>query len=378
MSKPNRVCAKCPTAIYSDNKSGLCVRCRYNRSEVTTPVDPAEMLAADRQHRADQHAFVELKKKYEAALAQIDRQSFALAYLDQIREGVPSTYTIEAQQKGESTNEATPIVIASDWHSEEIVTPAQVSGLNAHNLDINERRVTRFWQSSMNLIKNHLNPGVRINTVVLGLLGDFITGQIHEAENAENNALTPIPALMRVQAMIVEGINFWLNHTTYNYVVVCKVGNHSRVTRRVRSASEAGHSLETLMYAYLAAQFQNEPRVKFVIDDGYHTYVNVYNKVLRFHHGHSILYQGGIGGLFIPAFKAVSQWDKAIRADYDIFGHFHQTKDGGKFLCNGSGIGYNAFALRIKADYEPPQQTLFLIDKKHGRTSTWPIFLEKQ
>ena len=81
--------------------------------------------------------------------------------------------------------------------------------------------------------------------------------------------------------------------------------------------------------------------------------------------------------MFIPAYKAVSQWDKGRRADLDIFGHFHQTKDGGKFLCNGSLIGYNSFALRIKADYEPPQQTLLLVDKKRGRTCTWPILLEK-
>jgi hypothetical protein len=36
-------------------------------------------------------------------------------------------------------------------------------------------------------------------------------------------------------------------------------------------------------------------------------------------------------------------------------------------------IGYNSFALSIKADYEKPRQALFLMDKKRGRTCLWPI-----
>jgi hypothetical protein len=97
---------------------------------------------------------------------------------------------------------------------------------------------------------------------------------------------------------------------------------------------------------------------------------------IRFHHGHAINYQGGIGGIFIPAFKAISQWDKARPVDLDLFGHFHQCKDGGKFLSNGSLIGFNAYALSIKADYEEPKQQLFMIDKNRGRTCTWPILLK--
>lgn len=373
----SRTCAGCGKSLYSDNISGRCKDCLYGQPVASsTPVDPNEQVVHDRERNKQQSAFNDLQAKYKAALDTIERQNTELDWVRQIREGVPSTFEVRpAESTG--TSEAIPVIVASDWHSEEIVTAAQTSGLNTHNLEINQRRVERFFSASLNLIKNHLNPGVHIHTVVLALLGDFITGQIHEAENAENNALMPVPAILRVQDMMEKGINFYLNNSPYTFIIPCKVGNHSRNTRRVRSASEAAHSYETLLYTYLAAVFRNEPRVQFVMDDGYHTYLKLYDKTVRFHHGHALLYQGGIGGLFIPAYKAISQWDKAIRADLDVFGHFHQTKDGGKFLCNGSGIGYNAFAMRIKADYEPPQQTLFMIDKKRGRTCTWPILLEK-
>jgi hypothetical protein len=58
-----------------------------------------------------------------------------------------------------------------------------------------------------------------------------------------------------------------------------------------------------------------------------------------------------------------------------VLGHFHQLFDGGRFIVNGSLIGYDSFALSIKASYEKPKQVMFLMDRKRGRTFTCPIFL---
>ena len=129
------------------------------------------------------------------------------------------------------------------------------------------------------------------------------------------------------------------------------------------------------MYLHLAAYFRQEPRVTFKIADGIHSYVQIYDQTVRFQHGHAIKYGGGVGGIYIPVNKSIAQWNRARHADLDIFGHFHQQVDGGNFLCNGSLIGYSAYALSIKASFEPPKQTLILIDKKRGKTANWPILL---
>jgi hypothetical protein len=372
-----RICSKCQkNPIRWDSKTGLCLKCYKDAVTIPAPVEPAMLVAEDRARLKTLAELKDAKQKYDEAVRIIERQESELGWLNNIRAGVDTTYRIEPR-KGSGTSEGTPVIIASDWHAEEIVTPAQVSGLNHTNLDIIDARITQFWQASLKLVQNHLNPGINIHEVVIALLGDFITGQIHGAENAEANALLPVDAIIWVQNRIIAGIDFWLNHSPYTLVIPCKVGNHTRTTLRTRFGSEAGHSLESLMYVHLAGYYRNEARIKFVIDDGYHTYLDIYDQTVRFHHGHAIKYQGGIGGLFIPAYKAVSAWSKARWADLDIFGHFHQSKDGGSFLCNGSLIGYNAFALSIKADYEPPKQTLLLMDKKRGRTSVWPILLEK-
>lgn len=369
-SKRDRKCRLCPSMVARENVTGLCANCFQAERKAAVP---SARVQADRDRIKNAAEIQSLRVKYDAALKTIEQQETALGWLDEIREGIGSTLSIEPK-KGSGTSEATPVLVGSDWHSEEIVKPASVSGLNEFNEEIATKRITRFFQGGLRLIQL-LNQDVTISTVVLALLGDFITGQIHGADNAENNGALPVNAIINVQNKIIGGIEFFLNHSKYDFVVVCKVGNHGRTTLKVRHASEAGHSLETLMYVNLAAYFRNEPRIKFVIDDGYHTYVDIYDKTIRFHHGHDIQYQGGVGGIFIPAFKAINQWNKGRWADIDIFGHFHQDKSGGSFFCNGSLIGYNAFALSIKADFEPPSQTLLLIDKKRGRTCTWPVYV---
>ena len=46
------------------------------------------------------------------------------------------------------------------------------------------------------------------------------------------------------------------------------------------------------------------------------------------------------------------------------------------FISNGSIIGHNSYAIAIKAAYEDPSQTFFLMDAKRGRTVTCPIYLD--
>jgi len=131
------------------------------------------------------------------------------------------------------------------------------------------------------------------------------------------------------------------------------------------------------MYSNISEYYGKEKRIKFVVPRGYHSYTDINGFVIRSHHGHAVKYGGGIGGIFIPAYKAIGQWNKGKRADLDVFGHFHQRKDGGNFLCNGSVIGYNEYALSIKADYELPAQTFFLVDHKRGlKTNVSPLFCD--
>jgi len=269
--------------------------------------------------------------------------------------------------------EAVAVMVASDWHIEEVITSEQTTGINIFNEEVCKNRVRRFFQHGLKLIQKE-QKDVAINTLVLALLGDFISGSIHD-ELIEGNRLLPMFAIIEAQEHLASGIQFLLDNSNLNLIIPCASGNHGRTTKKVHISTEAGNSLERFMYYNLAQRFVGNKRVQFVISEGYLTYVKVFNTTLRFHHGHAVKYGGGIGGITIPVNKAIAGWNRGRKSDIDVFGHFHQVFDGGNFICNGSLIGYSAYALSIKASPEPPQQAFFLIDKEFGKTVSAPIIL---
>jgi hypothetical protein len=269
-------------------------------------------------------------------------------------------------------SEATAFAIAGDWHAEETVRPETINGLNEFNLDIADARITRFFQSIVRLTTIE-RAATRIDNLVLSLLGDLMTGYIHE-ELQESNGLSPTETVLWLRNRIVGGLRYLLKNGGYKTITVtCNYGNHGRTTKKPRHATGASNSYEWMLYQVLK---DDVPEVKWVIADGYFVYIDVYGRQFRIHHGDNLQYQGGIGGLTIPCEKAIASWNKANPVYMDIFGHHHTAQQNPRWICNGSLIGYGPYSLSIKAGFEQPQQTFFLLDSVRGRTGTWPIFLD--
>jgi hypothetical protein len=265
--------------------------------------------------------------------------------------------------------EAIAVAVASDWHVEETVDPATVNNLNSFSLTIAERRIESFFRNVVRLteIQRH---GSKIDTLVLALLGDLMTGYIHE-ELRETNGLSPTETVLWLNEKVGAGLKLLEKHFE-RIVIPCSFGNHGRNTIKPRHATGARNSYEWMLYQILRKQF---PQFEWQIANGYHNYVGVNGKVIRFHHGDGLKYQGGVGGLTIPVEKAIAQWNRGMVADLDVFGHWHQSQQNPKWISNSSLIGHNAYAIAIKAGFEVPSQTYFLMDKKHGRTITAPVFV---
>lgn len=273
----------------------------------------------------------------------------------------------------EEESEATAFAIASDWHVEETVDSKTVNGLNEFSLEIAEKRIAKFFQSIIRLVEIERN-GTVIDNLVLALLGDMMTGYIHE-ELQESNGLSPTQTILWLRKRIVAGIQLLKQQGGFKRIIIpCCYGNHGRTTKKTRHSTGAANSYEWMMYHILSDLV---PEAEWVIADGYHLNLEVYGKTIRFHHGDNVMYNGGIGGITIPMEKAIAAWNKGIeRTPYmDCHGHHHVSMQNPRFISNGSLIGYGAFSLAIKAGYEPPQQTFFLLDSKRGRTGTFPIFL---
>lgn len=313
----------------------------------------------------------QLKKLNKEAIETAERLQKELLAMLSLKENI-HTATIKADPSVKS--EATAIWLASDWHVGEKVSFAQTNGLNQYNPTISKARGEQYFVNALR-ITQILGKDIEIKNVILALLGDFITGHLH-LDAVETNYMAPVEEAIYAQNIIASGIEYVLANSDYTLTIPTASGNHGRTTKFSHFGSENGHSLEFFMYNNLRDHFKGNERVRFVISEGAHTYLEVYGRQIRFLHGHDIKYGGGVGGITIPVNKAIAQWDKGKQAFLTVFGHFHQRFDGGNFLANGSMIGYNAFALSIKASAEPPAQQLCLIDKKRGKTAVVPILFD--
>lgn len=273
---------------------------------------------------------------------------------------------ILAREKNSSQRELTAVVLASDWHVEEPVDPESVAYRNEYNLEVADRRVERFFQGIIwNLDHQRASGKLSIRDLVLWLGGDLMTGYIHP-ELVESNLLSPTETVRWLLPRLRDGIATLLEHVD-GLVVPCSFGNHGRTTDKPRISTGYSNSYEWLMYHSLADEFRKEKRVKFEITNSPHQYVQVYDKVLHFHHGDDVKYQGGIGGLSIPLLKAVPMWDLVKRADVHNIGHHHQLMDYGRVVVNGSLIGYGPYSQRIRAAFENPGQMMYYMDKERGK-----------
>jgi hypothetical protein len=235
--------------------------------------------------------------------------------------------------------------------------------MNAYSVEIARKRAMEFFQIGLHL-RNLEAKNTPVPNMVLALLGDFITGHIHE-ENHSTCSLQPVDAAYEAKNILKSGIDFLLKESDLNLIIPCHAGNHARITKKSNSSeTEMGNSLELFIYGFLAQEYKDNPRVKFLISRSYTSKLKVYDTVLRLHHGHRIRSMGGVGGLSIPANKYIFRANTAWQADYDVFGHHHQMQKAPRFICNGSMIGYNAYAQDNAFEYEVPSQTYFLINKR--------------
>lgn len=351
---------------YARRKLGLKMTRQYE------PPKPQEKELSDEDYlehqkktNAEKKQSKDFKDREKYYLSEIQRLEKLLSASATISK-TPQIYKIE-KQKTKRFSQSTPIIFASDWHYEEEVKPETVSGLNEFNLSIADQRIQNFIRNSTRLLEIH-SKDTEIRDVIFALGGDFITGDIHR-DNIESCQLSPTEALWAVQNHLASCIEHYLKETDFNFIIPCHSGNHARTTKEQLWANEQGHSLEWLMYNNLAHWFKNEPRLKFMIADGLHLYIDVAGFDTRTHHGHAIKYNGGVGGITIPVNKAIGQWNKGRRASHDYFGHYHTYLPSNNFNCNGSLIGYNPYAMSSKCDFEKPVQSFSLINHEEKMIS---------
>ena len=335
----------------------------------------ASQLSADAELARLRSEVATLKARYKVALSQIDRERERGDSLLQLRGIQPVKRPLTKVVKGKR-HAATMVVLLSDVHCEERVDPSTVNGLNDYSLDVCNARLDELQHRFFRLLE-HERQLCDIDRVVVWLGGDLISGHIHD-DTAELAQLAPLAAKRWIGERLRSFIDA-VSDSARSVIVATNSGNHGRSTDKLRIGTEMEHSFEQDLYLVMQAE-ERRDNVKWQVGTGYLNYVVVDGFRIRFHHGHAVRYQGGIGGIHVPLNKSIAAWDATERADLTCLGHWHQFSWGraGRYVSNGSVIGHSAYAVRIKASFEPPCQAAIVID--HGRnevTKAMPIYCDR-
>ena len=308
-----------------------------------------------------------LKRQYKAALVAIEcerTRADSLASLAEIH-----AKRLPRRTKRSRAGSATAVVLLSDWHVEERVPGESIGWKNSFDLLIADRRLAEL-SDRMEILLTHERQLAKIDRIVICALGDFISNIIHD-DTAELGQLAPMAATRwageRLRSIIDRAASL-----ADEVIVATSVGNHGRSTMKPRIGTENEHSFEQNLYMMMASHEQND-NVVWQIGGGYLNVVDLDGYKLCCHHGHGIT-----GNIHVGASRAIAQWQRSTPSDLHVFGHHHQfSYCRGKYVSNGSVIGYNAYALRIRAEFEPPAQALAIISlDRHECTRAIPIFCD--
>ena len=270
---------------------------------------------------------------------------------------------------------STVIALLSDVHGDEIVKPETVMGLNEYNPTVCKARLEGYFLNLVKLI-SHAQKNYNINEVILGMLGDFIGGWIHE-ELQQTNSLSPLSAVAYIQGILVSGLKYLNDNLDVDKItVIGVVGNHGRLTKKNQYANATDVNLEYFMYKTIESTC-NElglKKLQFIIPQAEAAIIEVFGKRLFFTHGTNIKYGGGIGGIIVPVSRWFANTSKAFKIDFAFIGHFHQSLFTKKFCINGSVKGIDAYAVGKMLDLEEAQQAMIIFNEKRGFTQYSPIF----
>lgn len=284
-------------------------------------------------------------------------------------------FEISATETTSRLHEATAVLVLSDLHLEETVDPAEVNGLNEFDLEIAAERMDRLAIGLVWLLEM-CRSQYTIRELFLPCLGDVTTNYLRP-EDIHGNGLAPFEGLVFAEQQLVRFVQTVLARAPWIERVFMPIvpGNHDRLafTKSTPFRKRIGMSSAPVLAHGIAREMRDEPRFRVELATSEHHYTMIYSHRIRGMHGDRFNYQGGVGGIFIPARRHIAQLNKAIPAALTLFGHWHTSKSDDLWVSNGSLIGPNAYSIAKGLDPEPPAQTFLLLDRDRGKRIVTPV-----
>lgn len=334
----------------------------------TPPIDPEAELA---------HLKHELERMrrvvHQQTVAEGWQQDLIARCVSSIVALPPSVpYTPPAEAKKYRADEDA-VLLLSDTHLGEVISAEETGGLGHYDFDTFIARMEYLADGVRNFLTKNM-AAHRFGTLHIFMLGDMVSGMIHEEIEATNelHIVDQVFAGALIFAQMFRELAAEFPHVE----VTCIVGNHGRI----KSKPYFKHKMvnwDFVLYEVLAAYLTKTRNITFDIPRSF-----LHVKEVR---GHRFVLMHGDGiksALSIPLYgvnrRAANLTEILGTFDYLCMGHFHELAQlkswKGERIINGSTKGADEFALMLGLASEPVQ-LLFGVHDKYGKSWSLPLNL---
>lgn len=281
---------------------------------------------------------------------------------------------------GRANQPAVGLMHLSDFHVGEVVRRDEVNGLNEYSPDIFRVRFRRYISAALEILPRWASD-CNLKGAVMAMNGDLVSGDIHD-ELCRTNALTSHEQVM-ICAEEISAAAKMIADSLGAVWIVFTPGNHGRTTQKTHAKRTALLSYDCLIGQIVKTSLANDSRVSVTISSGRDMVYPILGHTVMQSHGDALGAGGGQGfaGPGLPIIRGAKKAEyvgMVVDQRYDIIltAHYHSSMNIGRVMANGSMIGWNEFALSIRATPEPPQQWLALVTERWGIRERAEIKLE--
>lgn len=266
--------------------------------------------------------------------------------------------------------------LVGDTHIGEVVSSEETRGLGVYNFNVFKKRYNYYIEKIIDFSQNKLK-GYKFRKCHLMLLGDMVSGQIHE-ELMERRDLSIVDQAFLGAQVIALGIR-QLASVFADVEVDCVYGGHGRVIKKKRY-KERYVNWDYVMYKLIELMLKEQSNIKFRIPRAFFDLVDIEGHKFLIYHGDDI--QSWMGIPYYGIERDVARWRELMYRtneafDYTILAHFHEKAEIGRFkIVNGTMKGADEFALGKLKKAAYAMQTIFGVHKKHGKTWTFDVMLD--
>ncbi len=295
--------------------------------------------------------------------------------------------------------ESSQIVVAplTDTHIGEYVSLEQMNYLNSYDFDIFNKRL-HGWAKTVLLLTELRRASVPITELIIPMLGDMISGDIHDELIRTNQAPTMMQ-MARGANLIAQAIMYLAPH--YDKITIpCVVGNHGRMHRKP-SMKDKYVDWDYMLYQWVAAFCSEQKNIEFKISKSYLSSFKVFDKNILIMHGDSASGAGSISTItkVLTNLRSVLQYRTALEQEISkvnaedpdselpvtfdsvMMGHFHRVDEldigtGHAIIC-GCVKGGDEFAMTRLAVITKPQQIVTYFHPRYGYLGKETIYLNQ-